>query len=121
MRCVSDINQAGLGVGCSSSYSGPVRWSLKTTRLVARSRSVSGRYHDIGSFAGDIANLSRIVNLHNMTHWRRAGSGASWAMDATARTYPLLTRHELEQSCRRPRPGGGEDGDAQSQQFGVTP
>jgi type IV pilus assembly protein PilO len=28
---------------------------------------VTGRYHDIGSFASDIANLSRIVTLNNVT------------------------------------------------------
>ena len=28
---------------------------------------VVGRYHDLGSFASDIANLSRIVTLNNLT------------------------------------------------------
>jgi type IV pilus assembly protein PilO len=27
---------------------------------------VSGRYHDIGAFAADVSNLSRIVTLHNL-------------------------------------------------------
>jgi type IV pilus assembly protein PilO len=27
---------------------------------------VTGKYHDIGSFVADIANLSRIVTLHDM-------------------------------------------------------
>ena len=27
---------------------------------------VTGKYHDMGAFAADVANLSRIVTLHNM-------------------------------------------------------
>ena len=34
---------------------------------------VTGRYHDIGAFAADIANLSRIVTLNNLSD--RAGEG----------------------------------------------
>jgi type IV pilus assembly protein PilO len=58
---------------------------------------VSGRYHDIGSFAGDIANLSRIVTLHNMTIGAAPNSGGQLAMEATARTYRYLDAAELEQ------------------------
>ena len=28
---------------------------------------VTGRYHDMGAFASDVANLSRIVTLNNLT------------------------------------------------------
>ena len=57
---------------------------------------VTGRYHDIGSFAGDIANLSRIVTLHNMTIANVPGGAGQLAMDATARTYRYLDQTELD-------------------------
>jgi type IV pilus assembly protein PilO len=59
---------------------------------------VSGRYHDMGAFAGDIANLSRIVTLHNLNviSAPRDSSGAL-SMEATARTYRYLDSNELEE------------------------
>jgi len=59
---------------------------------------VAGRYHDIGAFAGDIANLSRIVTLHNLniSAAQRDASGAL-TMEATARTYRYLDANELEE------------------------
>jgi len=57
---------------------------------------VSGRYHDIGAFTADVANLSRIVTLHNisLTAAKDAGN-ATLVMDATARTYRYLDTNEL--------------------------
>ncbi|MDE2095041.1 MAG: type 4a pilus biogenesis protein PilO, partial [Burkholderiales bacterium] len=59
---------------------------------------VAGRYHDIGAFAGDIANLSRIVTLHNLniSAGQRDTSGAL-TMEATARTYRYLDASELDE------------------------
>ena len=69
---------------------------------------MSGRYHDIGAFAADIANLSRIVTLHNLAaHGTRNGAGLL-AMDATARTYRYLDPNESPRNRRaRPSPGKG--------------
>ena len=50
---------------------------------------VSGRYHDIGAFAADVANLSRIVTLHNM-NIASTRTRAACSMEATARTYRYL-------------------------------
>jgi len=58
---------------------------------------VSGRYHDIGSFAGDVANLSRIVTLHNMAIGSASNSAGQLSMEATARTYRYLDATELDQ------------------------
>ena len=67
---------------------------------------VTGRYHDIGSFAADVANLSRIVTLHNLTIVGAAQQGAPapqpgtatglLGMDAIARTYRYLDASEIE-------------------------
>jgi type IV pilus assembly protein PilO len=54
---------------------------------------VTGRYHDIGAFASDIANLSRIVTLNNMSILPlRDGT---LAMDATAKTFRYLDADEV--------------------------
>ena len=55
---------------------------------------VTGRYHDIGAFAADVANLSRIVTLNNMTI-APAREGLM-TMDATARTFRYLDSEEVK-------------------------
>ena len=70
-------------------------------RAAARSRpiavKVTGRYHDIGAFTADIANLSRIVTLNNLsiapsTDKDRAGA---LSLEATAKTYRYLDPEEI--------------------------
>ena len=58
---------------------------------------VTGRYHDIGAFAADIANLSRIVTLHNMNLVSGKELNGVLSMDATARTYRYLDPAEIEE------------------------
>jgi len=95
---LSDINQAGLGRGLQFELFRPGQVVVKDyyAELPIAIR-VSGRYHDIGSFAGDVANLSRIVTLHNMSIAAAPNSSGQLAMDATARTYRYLDATELEQ------------------------
>jgi type IV pilus assembly protein PilO len=59
---------------------------------------VNGRYHELGSFAADIANLSRIVTLHNLVI-APAGRDAAGnlSMEATARTYRYLDGAEINE------------------------
>ncbi len=65
---LSDINQAGLGRGLQFELFKPGQVAIKDYYAeLPISIRVSGRYHDIGAFAADIANLSRIVTLHNLT------------------------------------------------------
>jgi type IV pilus assembly protein PilO len=96
---LSDINQAGLGRGLQFELFRPGQVVVKDyyAELPIAIR-VSGRYHDIGSFAADVANLSRIVTLHNMsiTVPSRDASGVL-SMEATARTYRYLDSAELAQ------------------------
>ena len=97
---LSDINQAGLGRGLQFELFKPGQVAVKDYYAeLPISIKVSGRYHDIGAFAGDVANLSRIVTLHNLnitTASKDAGSGAL-AMEATARTYRYLDANEVEE------------------------
>ncbi len=96
---LSDINQAGLGRGLQFELFRPGQVVVKDYYAeLPISIRVSGRYHDIGAFAGDIANLSRIVTLHNLfisSPVVRDATGLL-AMEATARTYRYLDPNEIE-------------------------
>lgn len=96
---LSDINQAGLGRGLQFELFRPGQVVVKDyyAELPIALR-VSGRYHDIGSFAADVSNLSRIVTLHNLVVLAPTGKDASsnnLSMEATARTYRYLDALEV--------------------------
>ncbi len=94
---LSDINQAGLGRGLQFELFRPGQVSVKDyyAELPIAIR-VSGRYHDMGEFAADIANLSRIVTLHNMVITTAPGTTGALGMEATARTYRYLDQSEVD-------------------------
>jgi type IV pilus assembly protein PilO len=95
---LSDINQAGLGRGLQFELFRPGQVAVKEyyAELPIAIR-ITGRYHDIGSFAADVANLSRIVTLHNinLVTVARDASG-NLSMEATARTYRYLDSSEVD-------------------------
>jgi type IV pilus assembly protein PilO len=94
---LSDINQAGLGRGLQFELFRPGNVELKDYYAeLPIAIKVSGRFHDIGSFAADVANLSRIVTLQNLNiaQLPRDTSGML-AMEATARTYRYLDASEV--------------------------
>jgi type IV pilus assembly protein PilO len=103
---LTDINQAGIGRGLQFELFRPgavaVRDYYAELPITIR---VSGRYHDIGAFAADVANLSRIVTLHDLSisGVQREGGG-SLSMDAVARTYRYLDTAEV-QAQKKPAPG----------------
>jgi type IV pilus assembly protein PilO len=97
---LSDINQAGLGRGLEFELFKPGQVVLKDYYAeLPISIKVSGRYHDVGAFAGDVANLSRIVTLHNL-QITSVTPGKEVAgplvMEAIARTYRYLDPAEVE-------------------------
>jgi type IV pilus assembly protein PilO len=93
-QLLSDINQAGIGRGLQFELFRPGQASQKDyyAELPIAVR-VSGRYHDLGAFAGDIANLPRIVTLNNLN--LTAQRDGILALDATAKTYRYLDDQEL--------------------------
>lgn len=95
---LSDINQAGLGRGLQFELFRPGQMQIKDyyAELPIAIR-VNGRYHDIGSFAADVANLSRIVTLQNVaiTPAQAKDQSAGLTMEATARTYRYLDATEI--------------------------
>ena len=95
---LSDINQAGLGRGLQFELFRPGQVAVKDYYAeLPIAIKVAGRYHDIGSFAADIANLSRIVTLHNLTITSTRDVSGVLSMEATARTYRYLDSSELEE------------------------
>jgi type IV pilus assembly protein PilO len=102
---LSDINQAGLGRSLQFELFRPGQVSVKEyyAELPIAVR-VTGRYHDIGAFAADIANLSRIVTLNNFT--LTPTKDGSLMMDTTAKTFRYLDPDEVaKQRKNAPAPG----------------
>ena len=103
---LSDINQAGLGRSLRFELFRPGSVSAKEYygELPIALR-VSGRYHDVGSFASDIANLSRIVTLNNLSIIpTRDGT---LQMEATAKTFRYLDSDEVA-AQRKATPAGAK-------------
>ena len=94
---LSDINQAGIGRGLQFELFRPGQVEIKDYYAVLPiALKVTGRFHDIGAFTADVANLSRIVTLHNLaiTPASKEASGML-SMEAVARTYRYLDTSEL--------------------------
>jgi type IV pilus assembly protein PilO len=91
---LSDINQAGLGRSLQFELFRPGQVSVKEyyAELPIAVR-VTGRYHDMGAFAADIANLSRIVTLNNLTI--TPVKDGTLVMDTTAKTFRYLDNDEV--------------------------
>jgi len=94
---LSDINQAGLGRGLQFELFRPGQVQVKDYYAeLPIELKVSGRFHDMGSFAADVANLSRIVTLHDLSISSSKAGGDVLSMDVTARTYRYLDQTEVE-------------------------
>jgi type IV pilus assembly protein PilO len=92
---LSDINQAGLGRSLQFESFKPGAVAVKEYYAeLPISLKISGRYHDIGSFAADVANLSRIVTLNNLAVVPTKDS-SNLTLEATARTYRYLDPEEV--------------------------
>lgn len=90
-----DINQAGLGRGLQFELFKPAgSESAKEfyAELPIQVRVV-GNYHDMGAFASDLGQLSRIVTLNDVTI--TAIKDNQLQMDATARTFRYLDDEEV--------------------------
>lgn len=93
---LSDINQAGLGRSLQFELFRPGQVSVKEYYAeLPISVRVTGTYHDIGLFAADIANLSRIVTLNNLTLTPIKDREGVLTMDGTAKTFRYLDQEEV--------------------------
>jgi type IV pilus assembly protein PilO len=100
---LSDINQAGLGRSLSFELFRPGNVGVKEyyAELPIAVR-VTGRFHDVGAFASDVANLSRIVTLNNLAV--TPSKDGTLVMDATAKTFRYLDADEVS-AQRKAAPG----------------
>ena len=91
---LSDINQAGIGRGLQFELFRPGQVVLKDyyAELPITVR-VSGRYHDLGAFTSDIANLPRIVTLNNLNI--QTTKSPTLSLDAVAKTFRYLDEDEV--------------------------
>jgi type IV pilus assembly protein PilO len=108
---LSDINQAGLGRGLQFELFRPGQVAVKDYYAeLPIELKVSGRFHDIGAFAADVANLPRIVTLHDLSISASKPGSDVLSMDATARTYRYLDAEEVEtirkeSAAKKSKPG----------------
>jgi type IV pilus assembly protein PilO len=95
-----DINQAGLGRGLQFDLFKPAPQETKRefyAELPVTLR-LSGNYHDMGQFASDIGQLSRIVTLNDIG--LTAAKDGSLQMDVTAKTFRYLDDEEVAAMSR---------------------
>lgn len=94
---LSDINQAGLGRSLQFEVFRPGAMVAKEYYAeLPITLKVTGRYHDIGAFASDVAFLSRIVTLNNLSIAPGSKDTDVLTMDATARTFRYLDADEVK-------------------------
>ena len=99
---LSDINQAGIGRSLHFELFRPGQVTVKEYYAeLPISLRVTGRYHDIGWFASDIAHLSRIVTLNNLVI---SSTKDGLVLDATAKTFRYLDNEEV--NAQRKATGG---------------
>jgi type IV pilus assembly protein PilO len=92
---LSDINQAGLGRGLQFELFKPASNEILSDFYAELpiNIKVAGNYHDIGAFASDVSQLSRIVTLNNVA--LGLDKDGRLIMDAVARTYRYLDEEEV--------------------------
>ena len=91
---LADINQAGLGRGLQFELFKPGSEAMKDfyAELPIAVR-VTGGYHDLGEFVGDVAQMPRIVTLNDIAIEAQKDGGLKF--DATAVTYRYLDDDEV--------------------------
>ncbi len=111
---LSDINQAGIGRSLQFELFRPGQETVKEYYVeLPIAVRVSGRYHDIGLFAADIANLSRIVTLNNLSLSPAKEKNGLLTMESTAKTFRYLDQEEVElqkKAAANNKPAGGAKG-----------
>jgi len=101
---LSDINQAGLGRSLQFDLFRPGLVNVREYYAeLPIALKVTGRFHDIGAFTADVANLSRIVTLNNLSI--TPARDGSLTLDATARTFRYLDLEEVAAQRKAAKPG----------------
>jgi type IV pilus assembly protein PilO len=102
---LSDINQAGLGRSLQFELFRPGQVVVRDYYAeLPITLKVTGRFHDIGSFTSDVAHLSRIVTLNNLSLTVPQREVGTLTLDATAKTFRYLDQEEI---AAQRKPAGG--------------
>ena len=101
-----DINQAGLGRGLQFELfkPAPQETAREFYAELPIQVKVVGTYHDMGAFASDVGQLSRIVTLNDVKI--DAGKDGTLSMEAIARTFRYLDEQEVAQQRKASKKGG---------------
>ena len=91
---LTDINQAGLGRGLQFELFRPAPTETRSEFYAELPIQIklAGSYHDIGAFASDISQLSRIVTLNDIA---LSASKSGLPLDAVAKTFRYLDDSEV--------------------------
>ena len=91
---LTDINQAGLGRGLQFELFRPAPAETRSEFYAELPITIklAGSYHDIGAFASDISQLSRIVTLNDIA---LSTSKSGLTLDAVAKTFRYLDDSEV--------------------------
>ncbi len=105
---LTDINQAGLGRGLQFDLFRPGSETMRDGAFAEQpiTIKVSGSYDDIGKFASDIAVLSRIVTLNDISIVPVLNSGLT--MDAVAKTFRYLDEDETSAQRKAAKAAGAK-------------
>ncbi|MFN0041381.1 MAG: type 4a pilus biogenesis protein PilO [Burkholderiales bacterium] len=92
---LTDINQAGLGRGLAFELFRPAASETKSEFYAELPITIklSGNYHDVGAFASDVSQLSRIVTLNDIG--LALNNNGDIILDAVAKTFRYLDDSEV--------------------------
>jgi type IV pilus assembly protein PilO len=128
---LSDINQAGVGRGLQFELFRPAQVSVREYYAeLPISIRLSGNYHDFAEFTSDVANLSRIVTLHDIRIESHLGSrqttgsaalpmAGPLVMEATAKTFRFLDADEIAEQRRMAAARAGAQGKSTGRNSGA--
>lgn len=102
-----DINKAAQGRGLLVELFKPGGEARKDFYSeVPITLNLTGSYHDIGAFSGDLAKLPRIVTLNDIN--LTANANGTLSLRTTAKTFRYLDEGELADQRKAKQPKGGK-------------
>jgi type IV pilus assembly protein PilO len=105
-----DINQAGLGRGLQFELFKPGAEVFKDFYAEMPIQiKLTGSYHDLGAFAGDVAKMPRIVTLNDIDMSAGAKESVTLSFNAVAKTFRYLDDEEIAKQKKAAKgPGAGK-------------
>jgi type IV pilus assembly protein PilO len=104
---LSDINQAGLGRSLQFELFRPGQVVVKEYYAeLPIAIKITGKYHDMGAFAADISQLSRIVTLNNII--LAPVKDGTLSMEAVAKTFRYLDPEEVVMQKKNMKPASAK-------------